>query len=303
MKVKTGKTMKKILFEEIIDGMVINRTIRDHEYTMPSKHFHNEYEIYYLLEGERYYFIEDQTYLVNKGYLVFINHNQIHKTGLAGDPHHDRIVLELNGEFLAPFFSSIGEFSIEAFFSKHFGILKLSEEGQLYVENLLFDMVKEIQNKAPNYKSMVYMKLAELLIYSLRLKEKESLSFKGETSQTPKHQKVHEITIYIAQNYTKINSLDDLAKLFYINKCYLSRIFKEVTGFTVNEYINIHKIKHAQEFLINSDYNITEIAVLLGYDNITYFERAFKKYTETTPLKYRKKMLHYTKQIRDQKAE
>ena len=50
----------------------IDRVVRDYNYSMDIRHIHEEYEIYYLLEGERYYFINQQTYLVTPGTLVFI---------------------------------------------------------------------------------------------------------------------------------------------------------------------------------------------------------------------------------------
>jgi YesN/AraC family two-component response regulator len=106
-------------------------------------------------------------------------------------------------------------------------------------------------------------------------------------ANTPKHRKVSEVASYIIANPSEAISLNNLAEHFYISKHYLSRIFKEVTGFTVSEYINIHRIKRAKELLLHTDYNISEVANLCGYESITYFERVFSKYTETSPLKYR----------------
>ena len=65
--------MRQTVFEETTDGITIDRVIRDYEYTMPTKHLHDEYEIYYLLEGKRLYFIGQNTYLIGKGTMVFIN--------------------------------------------------------------------------------------------------------------------------------------------------------------------------------------------------------------------------------------
>ena len=50
---------------------------------------------------------------------------------------------------------------------------------------------------------------------------------------------------YIAENCTLPLSLESVADTFFVNKCYLSRIFKEITGFTINEYINVHRIRRA----------------------------------------------------------
>ena len=63
-----------------------------------------------------------------------------------------------------------------------------------------------------------------------------------------------------------------------------------MTGFTVNEYMNVARTKKAQNLLVHSGYSITEIAEILGFESITYFERVFKKYTDDTPMKYRKRM-------------
>ncbi len=286
--------MRETIFFETMDGIAIDRTVRDYEFTMPDKHFHEQYELYYLLEGQRYYFIEDKTYLVNAGNLVLIDHNQIHKTSSAGKPYHDRIVIEFSGDLIAPFFALFNDFSIDDLYHRFYGVITLSKEHQDYVKTSLLSIATEIHKKDFSYKSIAYMKLSQLLVFIYRCAEQNILSLNADVPQTLKHQKIQEITLYINENYTEVKSLDDLAKYFYISKCYLSRIFKETTGFTVNEYINIYKVKKAQSLLAHSDYNITQIANLLGYSNIMYFEKAFKKYTEMTPLKYRKKMSTYS---------
>ena len=70
-----------------IEGSFLISHVEDtRQFTMPHNHFQNYPEIYYLLSGERYYFIKDRTYYVTKGSLVLINSYQIHKT-LAARPH------------------------------------------------------------------------------------------------------------------------------------------------------------------------------------------------------------------------
>ena len=93
---------------------------------------------------------------------------------------------------------------------------------------------------------------------------------------------------YIIDHYDDRLSLEMIADHFYVNKCYLSRIFKEVSGFTVNEYINMIRIRRARELLSGSSMSITEVSESVGYENITYFERVFNQYTQTSPSRYRK---------------
>ena len=72
-----------------------------------------------------------------------------------------------------------------------------------------------------------------------------------------------------------------------MNKCYLSRIFKEVTGFTVTGYLHARRIQKARTLLVQGSMNISEISEAAGYENLTYFERVFRKHTGMSPLEYR----------------
>lgn len=278
--------MRQTVFEETSDGIMIDRVIRDYEYNMPTKHLHDEYEIYYLLEGKRLYFIGQNTYLISKGNMVFINKNVIHKTGLASGPYHDRILIEFAGEPFGSFYSFFGDLSLESFFEKYQGVMEFDERERSYVENMLLGIQSEIHHKKPGYRLSVMNRLASLLIFAQRHAEEGKKSRSLEL-KNPKHKKVDEVAKYIAGNCTEPLSLESVADAFFVNKCYLSRIFKEITGFTINEYINVHRIQKAQELLSSTDLSVTEIASECGYESLTYFEKVFKTYREITPLKYR----------------
>lgn len=281
--------MQQVLFEESGAGVTIDRIIRDYEFNMPIRHFHQEYEIYYLMEGERYYFIEKETYHVKAGSLVFINRNQIHKTAAGNKNSHDRILLEIEAEPISEYFGSAKELSFKDFFTEHWGVVYLDAEEQTYVESLLFAIVKEMQEKSLAYEFIIMQKLSELLFLVLRKGQKNPGSLDSLTVQSPKHDKIQEVASYILTHYSEKESLDSLSKRFYLSRSYLSRIFKEVTGFTVNDYLNIQRIKAAQHYLKTGGSSITEIAEATGYESITYFEKVFRKYNDCSPLSYRKK--------------
>ena len=294
--------MRKVLFEESLHGITIDRIVRSYNYNMPTKHFHDEYELYYLLEGERYYFIEHKSYRIDKGTLVLINKGQFHKTSFVNSNYHDRILIELKEEPFASFFSALGDLNLQDFFNKYSGVLKLNEKEQRYVETNLLNIASEMQNKNIGYETSVMIKLTALFIFIMRYKPSTDLNT-NHINLTPKHKKVDEIASYIIENYTNQISLESISKHFFISKCYLSRIFNEVTGFTVNEYINIHRIQKAQSLLLSNEYNISQITDLVGFESISYFVKVFKKYTETTPLKYRKQNMKVSQPIRSKKEE
>ena len=150
----------------------------------------------------------------------------------------------------------------------------------------------EMKNRMSGYEFIIKARLVELILFAVRCIKGENTTRKTNTAQTEKHKKIHEIAEYINDHYQEKISLTQISEVFYISKSYLSRIFKEVTGFTVHEYINIVRIKNAQHLLENSDITITSVAEKVGYDSITYFEKVFKKYFEISPLRYRKKYMH-----------
>ena len=60
--------MENVLFRDTIGQIMVEQS-SDYDFNMIQKHFHNEYEIYYLLNGERYYFIESKFIMLRKGVL------------------------------------------------------------------------------------------------------------------------------------------------------------------------------------------------------------------------------------------
>ncbi len=293
--------MKKTIFEEKTDVISISRIVRDYEYTMASRHFHEEYEIYYLLEGERHYFIDHSTYLVKSGTLVFINKNQVHRTSPAeGSSYHDRILIQLNSKRLDPFFA-VSDFSLERFFTERSGVIRLESQQQKCAEKLISGMMRELQEKQENYRLMAAMRLVELLIYADRCFRTNDHIPMPVSPQSEKYRKVQAVADYISENYRNAGSLEEIADRFFISKSYLSRIFKEVTGLTVNEYLNVRRIMKAKQLLEETTCNVTEISERLGYETVSYFERVFQKYVHMTPLKFRKQVQEDQRRLRERR--
>ena len=93
---------------------------------------------------------------------------------------------------------------------------------------------------------------------------------------------------FIGNNYQRDISLKILAANSYCNPSYLSHIFKEKMDITVSDYINQVRIERSKELLKITNLSITDIALSVGYNNLNYFSRVFKKYTGISPSDYRK---------------
>lgn len=92
---------------------------------------------------------------------------------------------------------------------------------------------------------------------------------------------------YISQHYAEPLSLETVAQVVGLNKSYLSRIFKIRTGETLVNYINQVRIRKAAELLKKTERKSYEIAEMVGYNNVEYFNQVFKKIMGVSPREYR----------------
>lgn len=98
---------------------------------------------------------------------------------------------------------------------------------------------------------------------------------------------VYQVEQYIRAHYQEDLTLNGLADLVYLNPNYLSNIFSQVTGCTLNKYIKQIRMEKAQELLLHTNMKVTDISQAVGYPNTSYFCKSFQKLFGTTPERFR----------------
>ena len=131
------------------------------------------------------------------------------------------------------------------------------------------------------------MKLNEKLASLLTLIMSKSWN-PEKVKQTQKRSELSSIKNWLDNHYAVKISLDELAGQFYIDKYYLSKIFKEKYGITINSYISQKRITTAKQLLRFSDKTIEQIGCEVGISDTNYFTRLFRKIEGMTPGEYRK---------------
>lgn len=132
------------------------------------------------------------------------------------------------------------------------------------------------------------MRLNEGLTHLMTLLMDES--WHPETSAAgTKRQNLQEIKAYLDTHYAEKITLDDLAEQFYINKFYLSRIFKAQYDISINTYLLHLRITKAKQLLRFSNNSLENIGLQCGMGPLNYFSRTFKKVEGINPSEYRKK--------------
>lgn len=93
---------------------------------------------------------------------------------------------------------------------------------------------------------------------------------------------------YIVEHYNKDLSVEQIANHVYLSPSYFSTLFKESTGYTVNQCIHLVRIEKGKQLLASLEYKGYEIANIVGYKTFRHFNEVFKKFVGTTPSDYRK---------------
>ncbi len=99
-----------------------------------------------------------------------------------------------------------------------------------------------------------------------------------------------EVRHYIHHNYRENLKLESIAPLFGYNSSYLGKIFSKKMGVNFNSYVDQVRIEAAKKLLENNNLKVYEISERVGYSNVDYFHKKFKKYVGTSPAEYRKNM-------------
>ncbi len=106
-------------------------------------------------------------------------------------------------------------------------------------------------------------------------------------SYDTKQHLVKESLEYIDKHFQEQMSVSDISRALGTSASYLSRIFKESTGETLIRTMNHKRIEKAKEYLTETDFKVYEVADILGFENVTYFSRFFKKHTGMSPKDYK----------------
>ena len=283
--------MEAVIYYARTDGIELERMIRKGHFNMHGKHFHNQYEIFYLLEGERRCFFDNRSYLVKGGSLILVDENSIHMTTANSEQEigHDRIILYVERDKMKEFDRLFPNLNLVKFFHQHYGVFPLNERQQREFIDLYIRLQDEFDSRKRNYRAMIETEIIQYFIRFMRENHTPATEH-TDVSAPSKYQNIYAVADYISEHFDETITLDLLADQFYISKYYLSRTFKEITGYGISEYLNIHRIREAKRLLEETDLSVQQIARKLGYESITYFEKVFKTYMTMSPLKYRKTM-------------
>ncbi|MDD9266299.1 helix-turn-helix domain-containing protein [Paenibacillus sp. GCM10023248] len=248
-----------------------------------TQHMHDMYELYYLYEGERMYFIRDRSYLILPGDLVLINRRELHATSDSERLGHARVVMNFSESYLESA-KEDAPFLLDAFTGAT-PVLRLDLPTRRFVEDILGQMIHEAKETQLGQSFALRHYLIELLLFTARFVHMHPVTSPEHVS--PLHRKISTIVRHINTHFAEPVRLEELAERFEISPAYLSRMFKEITGFSLVEYVNLVRVQEAQRLLTQTRMKVILIAEQVGFGSLVQFGRVFRHITKTTPLRYR----------------
>ncbi|MBQ7010771.1 MAG: helix-turn-helix transcriptional regulator [Clostridia bacterium] len=249
---------------------------------METMHIHDVYEIYMTQSSGIKFAVNNRTYELDRGDVMLFTDADLHKAIVPKNSKYERYVITflpylLQEEDRAVLLECFGDSDRECSHK-----LQLTPEEQRMFITLVEELKCEQKQQWQSEKGQL-LSLCKLLLFLNRIfREKQQVSPVSIHSFDPRIRTVLE---YIDDNYIHQPSLDELAKMCYLNKYYLCRLFRKETGFSISDYITYRRMSIAMKLLRKGE-SISNVARLSGFKSDTYFITSFKKNFGTTPYRY-----------------
>ena len=244
---------------------------------MPSPHFHDTYEIYYLISGSRRHLVRHDMFDVYPGDFVLIPSMTIHQTlnvpHLPEGQQHKRYRLSPSREMIPDLFLPLFE-------TYHHRVPQEFQSDVLRCFEELGDNARHRDVYSPYVDQAVLIRLLTILARCPAAERQNTATSSAE-------RQMRLAAAYIKEYCAQPLTLDTVAKHFGFSREYFSTLFKSVIGFGFSYYLNQMRISKASTLLLSTQLPVGEVSRLCGFNDSNYFSAVFKKTLSVTPLQFR----------------
>lgn len=252
-------------------------------------HTHNYIEVIYMCSGSTSHIINGNPVTLHQGELLFLSQNSTQEIYPAGEND-----IAVNFIILPEFFDDglqmigteenlLRDFIINCLRGDRdsSGYLHFKVADVLPIQNLIENLIWTIQNKQPNKRRTNQITMGLLFLQLMNHMDKLDAN-----QEIAEENLMIQVLSYIEEHYRE-GQLSDLAEELHYDLYWLSREIKRQTGKTYTELLQTKRLNQAAYLLQTTTMSVMDIAMAVGYDNISYFHRIFQKKYDMTPRKYR----------------
>ena len=252
-----------------------DKSVKDYEWLMQDFHSHSHYELFFLLKGNRSFFLKDKMFSISAPCLIVIPPYTMHRTEGSG---FKRININVSPDFLSAYEKQV--------LKKGDNITPLSITDGKPLEKLLEEGCEVFSGGEKN-KTDILKILFGYIVYNIdKLEPASPEVYTAHTEKVPAV--VLKILEYLSHNFMSEISLTALSEKFFTSKASICANFKKTMNCTVNEYLTTLRLNKAKQLLATSDKSLEKIAEISGFSSAMYMGLVFRKKVGLSPLGYRK---------------
>ena len=253
----------------------VEQSVREKEWSMHDLHSHTHYELYFLMKGERTFFLSNALHKLSAPAIIVIPPHAMHMTEGSG---FERYNVNVAPDYLNPYQAEI--------LHKH--ALQIIRPTQAQAKELA-SLFQQAVAASRTDKHAQYI-LHALFSYAVYLLDNLEKSVTQTNSETQKRipPLLLKVIDYLHEHYAEEITLQGVADTFFVSKATLMYNFKKHINCSLIDFLLNIRLTKAKELLFNSKKSIEEIAESCGFSSANYFGLIFKKKEGLSPMQYRK---------------
>ncbi|MBE5960552.1 MAG: helix-turn-helix domain-containing protein [Lachnospiraceae bacterium] len=256
-------------------------------------HNHDGYEIVLFLSGEHVtIYVESERKELVRGDLILINSYTFHGLSLIDSSNYERVVINIEERYLKKISTENTDLSccFHQSSPNALNLIHLNESEISHFMAISSNLERAMKEEHYGHDILKRALLSELLIYINMIRPASAPPSYSNTIP----EIVSNTFTYIEKNLTTNITVEKMARSLHHNSDYLSRCFREATGYTLKHYVLAKRIALAQKYLREGS-SPYDVCFFIGFNNYSSFSRAFSKQIGCSPKQYQ---LMYRKKIR-----
>ena len=248
--------------------------------TVPT-HTHKYYEVMYFIHARGKFIVENNEYELSDGDLFVTRPGEVHSIHCVPKTRYERHFVQVSQQYLKYSGVNLAYFSRSRIAGEY---NKIDREltAELKIGEFFDKLPYYIVNRLPESDIMAKTYIIQLMV---QINNAYKRMAKNASANESLNKKVSDIIRFIDDTIPADITLDDICEKFYISKYYLCHMFKETTGYSVGEFINIRRINLAKSLLLDSS-SPKAVCFDCGFNDYSVFYKTFKKQTGVSPSRF-----------------
>ncbi len=262
-------------------------------YFTNTHHFHNDYELVFVLESTGKRVIGDHVGNFKKGDMVFVGPNLPHAWFNDKEYYNGQetfyarsIVSYFKSTWLSGLLQSLPQVSkLDKVLEYAKRGIKVEGEAHKRIAKILINHAGSVGLQESIDMLSILHELAENDNYQLLA----SVRYTNQSSVN-EAQRINQVYEYVMKHFSSNIRLDEIAEIAHMSPNAFCRYFKSQTQKNFSQFVNEVRVGHARKLLYNKDITVAQVCYESGFQSVTNFNKFFKRFTQQTPIEYRKEL-------------